>query len=75
MADYVGRQFLGIQTQTLAVTICLLIQRFGVNINKEIEQRHIGEIFYFIVLFYFRIFVVILYSTNYYRYVMESTTQ
>lgn len=53
MADYVGRQFLGIQTQTLAVTICLLIQRFGVNINKEIEQRHIGKIYYFIMLFLF----------------------
>lgn len=58
MADYVGRQFLGIQTQTLAVTICLLIQRFGVNINQEIEQRHIGIIYFYCFILIIRLFYI-----------------
>ncbi|KAK0173761.1 hypothetical protein PV328_006909 [Microctonus aethiopoides] len=41
-ADYVTRQLLGVTSQTLAITICLLMQRVGLNVSGEIEQRDIG---------------------------------
>ncbi|XP_043280213.1 serine/threonine-protein kinase SMG1 isoform X1 [Venturia canescens] len=41
-ADYVSRQLLGITSQTLAIAICFLLQRMGLNVNTEIEQRDIG---------------------------------
>lgn len=41
-ADYVSRQLLGITSQTLAIAICFLLQRMGLNVSTEIEQRDIG---------------------------------
>ncbi|XP_047110312.1 serine/threonine-protein kinase SMG1 [Schistocerca piceifrons] len=41
-ADYVGRQLLGVASQTLAITLCLLLQRIGLNVSGEVEQRDIG---------------------------------
>lgn len=41
-ADYVSRQLLGVTTQTLAITLCFLLQRMGLNVTTEIEQRDIG---------------------------------
>lgn len=42
IADYIRRQFLGVQSQCVGVTICLLMQRLGLSVNMEIEQRDIG---------------------------------
>lgn len=41
-ADYVSRQLLGVTTQTLAIALCYLLQRMGLNVTTEIEQRDIG---------------------------------
>lgn len=41
-ADYVSRQLLGVTSQTLALALCLLLQRIGLNVTTEIEQRDIG---------------------------------
>ncbi|XP_034948666.1 serine/threonine-protein kinase SMG1 isoform X2 [Chelonus insularis] len=42
IADYVSRQLLGVTSQTLAIALCLLLQRMGLNVTGEIEQRDIG---------------------------------
>ncbi|XP_015595300.1 serine/threonine-protein kinase SMG1 [Cephus cinctus] len=41
-ADYVSRQLLGVTSQTLAIALCFLLQRMGLNVTSEIEQRDIG---------------------------------
>lgn len=41
-ADYVSRQLLGVTSQTIALSLCLLLQRMGVNVTNEIEQRDVG---------------------------------
>ncbi|XP_014477330.1 PREDICTED: serine/threonine-protein kinase SMG1 isoform X2 [Dinoponera quadriceps] len=41
-ADYVSRQLLGVTSQTLAIALCFLLQRMGLNVTTEIEQRDIG---------------------------------
>ncbi|PSN46480.1 hypothetical protein C0J52_06894 [Blattella germanica] len=41
-ADYVSRQLLGVTSQTLALALCLLLQRIGLNVTVEVEQRDIG---------------------------------
>lgn len=41
-ADYVARQLLGVTSQTLAIALCFLLQRLGLNVTMEIEQRDIG---------------------------------
>ncbi|XP_043258587.1 serine/threonine-protein kinase SMG1 isoform X3 [Colletes gigas] len=41
-ADYVSRQLLGVTSQTLAIALCLLLQRMGLSVTTEIEQRDIG---------------------------------
>lgn len=41
-ADYVSRQLLGVTSQTLAIALCFLLQRIGLNVTTEIEQRDIG---------------------------------
>ncbi|XP_011689275.1 PREDICTED: serine/threonine-protein kinase SMG1 [Wasmannia auropunctata] len=41
-ADYVSRQLLGVTSQTLAIALCFLLQRTGLNVTTEIEQRDIG---------------------------------
>lgn len=41
-ADYVSRQLLGVTSQTLALALCFLLQRMGLNVTTEIEQRDIG---------------------------------
>ncbi|XP_031845911.1 serine/threonine-protein kinase Smg1 isoform X3 [Nomia melanderi] len=41
-ADYVSRQLLGVTSQTLAIALCLLLQRMGLSVITEIEQRDIG---------------------------------
>lgn len=35
-ADYVGRQLLGVTSQTLALALCLLLQRIGLNVSGNI---------------------------------------
>lgn len=41
-ADYVSRQLLGVTSQTIALSLCFLLQRIGINVTNEIEQRDIG---------------------------------
>ena len=41
-ADYVSRQLLGVTSQTLAIALCFLLQRMGLSVTTEIEQRDIG---------------------------------
>lgn len=41
-ADYVSRQLLGVTSRTLAIALCFLLQRMGLNVTTEIEQRDIG---------------------------------
>ena len=41
-ADYVSRRILGTASQTLAITVCFLLQRLGLNVTAEVEQRDIG---------------------------------
>lgn len=41
-ADYVSRQLLGVTSQTISLSLCLLLQRLGINVTNEIEQRDIG---------------------------------
>ncbi|XP_034180761.2 serine/threonine-protein kinase Smg1 isoform X1 [Osmia lignaria lignaria] len=41
-ADYVSRQLLGVTSQTLAIGLCFLLQRMGLSVTTEIEQRDIG---------------------------------
>uniref|UniRef100_A0A1B6CNV0 non-specific serine/threonine protein kinase n=1 Tax=Clastoptera arizonana TaxID=38151 RepID=A0A1B6CNV0_9HEMI len=41
-ADYVSSMLLGVFSQTLAMTICLLLQKIGLNVTGEVEQRDIG---------------------------------
>ncbi|XP_063980993.1 serine/threonine-protein kinase SMG1 [Diachasmimorpha longicaudata] len=41
-ADYVSRQLLGVTSQTLAILLCFLLERAGLNVTEEIEQRDIG---------------------------------
>ena len=41
-ADYVSRQLLGITSQTLGIALCFLLQRLGLNVTTEVEQRDIG---------------------------------
>nr|XP_018895690.1 PREDICTED: serine/threonine-protein kinase SMG1-like [Bemisia tabaci] len=42
IADFLERNLLGVFSHTLAVTICLLLQRSGLNVTSEVEQRDIG---------------------------------
>ena len=42
IANYIGRQFLGITTEAIAYTICMLLQHLGLDIANEIEQKDIG---------------------------------
>lgn len=41
-ADYVSRQLLGMTSQTLAIALCFLLQRMGLSVTSEIEQRDVG---------------------------------
>ncbi|XP_058794779.1 serine/threonine-protein kinase SMG1 [Phymastichus coffea] len=41
-ADYVSRQLIGVTSQSLAIALCFLLQRMGLNVSTEIEQRDIG---------------------------------
>ncbi|KAK3930101.1 Serine/threonine-protein kinase SMG1 [Frankliniella fusca] len=41
-ADFVSRMLLGVVTHTLAVAVCRLLQRMGLNVTGEVEQRDIG---------------------------------
>lgn len=42
IADFISRQFLGITTETIAYTICFLLQHLGLDVTNEIEQKDIG---------------------------------
>lgn len=42
IADFISRQFLGITTETIAYTICFLLQNLGLDVTNEIEQKDIG---------------------------------
>lgn len=42
IADFISRQFLGITTETIAYTICFLLQHLGIDVANEIEQKDIG---------------------------------
>ncbi|XP_044735996.1 serine/threonine-protein kinase SMG1 isoform X2 [Chrysoperla carnea] len=41
-ADYVSRQLLGVTSQIIALALCVLLQRMGLNVTNEIEQRDVG---------------------------------
>lgn len=41
-ADYVSRQLLGLTSQTIALALCFLLQRMGISVTDEIEQRDVG---------------------------------
>ncbi|OXU25637.1 hypothetical protein TSAR_001094 [Trichomalopsis sarcophagae] len=41
-ADYVSRQLIGVTSQSLGIALCFLLQRMGLNVTSEIEQRDIG---------------------------------
>lgn len=41
-ADYVSRQLIGVTSQSLGVALCFLLQRMGLNVDNEIEQRDVG---------------------------------
>ncbi|KAJ1529376.1 hypothetical protein ONE63_006163 [Megalurothrips usitatus] len=41
-ANFVSRMLLGVVTHTLAVAVCKLLQRMGLNVTGEVEQRDIG---------------------------------
>ena len=41
-ADYVSRQLIGVTSQSLGIALCFLLQRMGLNMSTEIEQRDIG---------------------------------
>ncbi|KAJ8664855.1 hypothetical protein QAD02_006517 [Eretmocerus hayati] len=41
-ADFVSRQLIGVTSQSLAIALCHLLQRVGLNVTNEIEQRDIG---------------------------------
>ncbi|XP_022908365.2 serine/threonine-protein kinase SMG1 [Onthophagus taurus] len=42
IADFIGRQFLGVTTEVLAYSICSLLQTLGLDVTNEIEQKDIG---------------------------------
>lgn len=42
IADFISRQFLGISPETIAYTICFLLQNLGLDVTNEIEQKDIG---------------------------------
>lgn len=42
IADFISKQFLGITTESIAYTVCFLLQHLGSNITNEIEQKDIG---------------------------------
>lgn len=42
IADFIARQFLGVTTETIAYTICFLLQHLGLDVANEIEQKDIG---------------------------------
>jgi PI-3-kinase-related kinase SMG-1 len=41
-ADYVSRQLIGVTSQSLGIALCFLLQRMGLGVTTEIEQRDIG---------------------------------
>lgn len=41
-ADFVRGQVFGLTTQTLAITLCFLLQRMGFDIKMEVEQQEVG---------------------------------
>lgn len=41
-ADYVSRQLIGVTSQSLGIALCFLLQRIGLNVSTEIEQRDVG---------------------------------
>lgn len=41
-ADYVSRLLIGVTSQSLGVALCFLLQRMGLNVGNEIEQRDVG---------------------------------
>lgn len=41
-ADYVSRQLIGVTSQSLGIALCFLLQRMGLSVGNEIEQRDIG---------------------------------
>lgn len=42
IADFISRQFLGVTTETIAYTICFLLQHLGLDVSNEIEQKDVG---------------------------------
>lgn len=42
IADYISRRFLGITTETIGYIICHLLQKLGLDLENEIEQKDIG---------------------------------
>lgn len=42
IADFISRQFLGITTESIAYTVCFLLQHLGSDVTNEIEQKDIG---------------------------------
>ncbi|XP_017781881.1 PREDICTED: serine/threonine-protein kinase SMG1 [Nicrophorus vespilloides] len=42
IADFISRQFLGITTEAIAYIICFILQRLGLDVTNEIEQKDIG---------------------------------
>lgn len=55
IADFITRHCLGICTETIAYTICTLLQSLGLNVFGEIEQKDIGAEnkvrYYFVYIF------------------------
>ncbi|XP_039285302.1 serine/threonine-protein kinase SMG1-like [Nilaparvata lugens] len=41
-ADYVSHQLLGVFSHTLALTLCLMLEKIGLDVTGEVEQRDIG---------------------------------
>lgn len=41
-AEYVSRTMLGVTSQTLATALCLLLERLGLNVTGEIEERDLN---------------------------------
>ncbi|CAH0546905.1 unnamed protein product [Brassicogethes aeneus] len=42
IADFISSQLLGITTETIAYTVCCILQNLGIDLTLEIEQRDIG---------------------------------
>ncbi|KAK6645471.1 hypothetical protein RUM43_001748 [Polyplax serrata] len=41
-AEYVSRTMLGVTSQTLAIALCFLLERLGLNVTGEIEDRDVN---------------------------------